>query len=100
MQTLKRNKVAQLVGILLLTLLAGCPEWNSHPVVVERDFGNSARNMVKNQTLYPEHGQNDKPVLGMDGQKAQGVIKAYRVPASEPLEKAKDGAEFDMNVGK
>jgi hypothetical protein len=52
--------------------------------------------MVKNQTLYPEHGQNDKPVLGMDGQKAQGIIKAYRQPASGKLEDAKQAVTMDV----
>ena len=58
--------------------------------------------MVKNQTLYPEHGQNDPTPIScqMDGQKAQAVIDAYRQPAKEPLEKAKQGVNFDVkNVG-
>ena len=65
-------------GLLFLTLMTGCAEWNSHPVVVEENFGHAVNNMVKNQTLYPEHGQNDHPILSMDGQKAEAVIKAYR----------------------
>ncbi|MDD2659478.1 MAG: hypothetical protein PHY54_07340 [Methylococcales bacterium] len=92
MQTLNNGIVMQgLTGLLLLTTLTGCAEWNSHPVVVQQNYGNAVRNMVKNQTLYPEHGRNDNPILSLDGQKAEGVINAYRQPAGESLEKAKEG---------
>ncbi|HEY8158349.1 MAG TPA: hypothetical protein VIF10_06555 [Methylobacter sp.] len=102
MQTLDKGNIKQaVVGILFLTLITGCAEWNSHPVVVQQNFGNAVNNMVKNQTLYPEHGQNDNPTLGLDGQKAQGVIRAYRQGASEMLEESKQGPSFDVsNVGK
>lgn len=98
MQTLKKVNIWQgLTGLIVLTLFAGCSEWNSHPVVVEQNFGRAYHNMVKNQTLYPEHGQDDKPVLGMDGRKAQGVINAYRQPAKDPLEKAKEAVTIDVD---
>lgn len=101
MQTLAKSSIRQAVaGILFSTLVTGCAEWNSHPVVTEQNFGHAVNNMVKNQTLYPEHGQNDDPTLGMDGQKAQGVIRAYRQSASEMLEESKQGPNFDAkNVG-
>jgi hypothetical protein len=105
MQTLNKGIAMQgVTGLLLLTLMTGCAEWNSHPVVVEQNFGNAVNNMVKNQTLYPEHGQNDNPILSMDGQKAEGVIKAYRETPNSinkgHLEDAKKGATFNVkNVG-
>lgn len=101
MKTLnKGNTQRAATGLLFLTLMPGCAEWNSHPVVAEQNFGHAVNNMIKNQTLYPEHGQNDEPILGLDGQKAEGVIKAYRESASEKLEKSKQGAIFDVgNVG-
>lgn len=87
-------------GLLFLTLTTGCAEWNSAPVVVEQNFGRAVNNMVKKQTLYPEHGQDDKPSLTLDGQKAQTVIRAYRRGASESLDKSKEGISFDVeNVG-
>ncbi|MDO9140667.1 MAG: hypothetical protein Q7U38_10105 [Methylobacter sp.] len=92
MQTLNK------AGLVVLTLVTGCAEWNSHPVVVEQNFGNAVRNMVKQQTLYPEHGQDDKPVLTLDGRKAEGVIRAYREGASERLEQGKEGVTFDPGV--
>jgi hypothetical protein len=101
MQTLDKVNIKQAVaGMLFSTLVTGCAEWNSHPVVAEQNFGHAVNNMVKNQTLYPEHGQNDNPTLGLDGQKAQGVIRAYRESASEKLDTSKYGPSFDVkNVG-
>jgi hypothetical protein len=84
-------------GLLLLALMTGCAEWNSKPVVTEENFGRAVKNMVKNQTLYPEHGRNDNPILTMDGQKAQRVIEAYRQGASEQLDKAKEAVDIDIN---
>lgn len=92
-------------GLLsLILMMVGCAEWNSHPVVVQQNFGKAVNNMVQNQTLYPEHGQDDTPILTMDGQKAQGSIRAYRdIPYSirdGHLEDAKNGVNFDVkNVG-
>ena len=85
---------------LFLTVITGCAAWNSVPVVVDQNMGKAARNLVKNQTLYPEHGQNDDPTLGLDGIKAQTVINAYRQPPKDPLEQSKQGVTFDVkNVG-
>jgi len=101
MQTLDNSKIKQVVaGIVFSGLITGCAEWNSHPVVVQQNFGNAVNNMIKNQTLYPEHGQDDVPTLGLDGQKAAGVVRAYREGASERLDDAKQGPSFDAkNVG-
>jgi hypothetical protein len=79
MKTLDKGNIKQAVaGILFSTLMTGCAEWNSHPVVAEQNFGHAVNNMINNQTLYPEHGQNDDPTLGLDGQRAEGIIKEYR----------------------
>jgi len=92
MQTLNK------AGLLLLTLMTGCTEWNSHPVVVEQNFGNAVRNMVKQQTLYPENGQDDKAILTLDGRKAETVIRAYREGSSEKIEQGKEGVVFDPGI--
>jgi hypothetical protein len=110
MQTLDKGNIKQAVaGILFSTLMTGCAEWNSHPVVAQQNFGHAVNNMIKNQTLCPEHGEmaedprlcpEHKQVMGMDGQKAQGVIRAYRESASEKLDTSKQGPSFDVkNVG-
>lgn len=97
MQTLNKGFTGLgATGLILLTLVTGCAEWNSVPVVVDQNFGRAYHNMVSNQTLYPGHGQNDKPLLSLDGQKAEGVINAYRAPASETLEKSKQGVNFSV----
>ena len=84
-------------------LVAGCVEWNSVPTVVDRNLGHAYVAMVANQTLCLEHGKKAKdpnlcpehgPVIGMDGQKAQGSIAAYRAPPKLPLEASKTGATF------
>jgi hypothetical protein len=90
MQTFPTQKIKAIITALMFTgILTACAEWSSKPAVVEANFGDSVRNMVKNQTLYPEHNQNDKPVLSLDGQKAQGIVKDYRDSESSKLDKAK-----------
>jgi len=102
MQTLNKGKINKpLTGLFFLTLITGCAEWNSVPIVVDENFGRAVTNMVKNQTLYPEHGRNDNPILTLDGQKAEGVINAYRAPPLEKnLDKAKQGVDLNIkNTG-
>ena len=99
MHTLNKTAVQLTIGLSLLLLLTGCPEWNSHPVVAQQHFGLAYKNMVKHQTLYPEHGRNDKPVLGMDGRKAESVINAYRQPAQEKLDESKKPVTIEIDSG-
>lgn len=94
----KGNVRQGVTGLLLLTLMTGCAEWNSHPVVVDQNFGNAVRNMVKHQTLYPEHGQDDQAIVTLDGQKAEGIIRAYREGSSKKLEQGKEAVTFDPSV--
>lgn len=99
MQLFTKGNVRQgVTGLMLLALMTGCAEWDSHPVVVDQNFGNAVRNMVKHQTLYPEHGQDDKAIVTLDGQKAEGIIKAYREGSSEKLEQGKEAVTFDPGV--
>lgn len=99
MQTFFINTKMFVVGLCVLMFMTACAEWNSTPVVVEQNFGSAVRNMVKNQTLYPEHGQNDRPILTLDGQKAQGVVKDYRESSSDKLEKAKKASFISISPG-
>jgi hypothetical protein len=112
MQAFKTGKVTHL---LLLTLITGCAEWNSVPTVVDQNYGRAYTNMVKNQTLCPEHGQMAKdpklcpehgPVIAMDGQKAQGNIITYRLSPHNTktdgtvrLEDSKIGAQYTGGTG-
>jgi hypothetical protein len=100
MPILNKSYTRQAVpGLLLLTLMTGCAEWNSVPVVVDENFGRAYNNMVKNQTLYPGHGQNDDSSLTLDGQKAQGIINAYRAGASKKLDTAKENVKVGVQNG-
>ena len=112
MQALKKGKVTPL---LLLILITGCAEWNAVPTVVDQNYGRAYTAMVKNQTLCPEHGQKAKdpqlcpehgPVMAMDGQKAQGNMKTYRLSPHETendgtarLEDSKIGAQYSGGTG-
>jgi hypothetical protein len=99
----------KIIVYLSLLILMGCTEWNSVPIVVDQSLGLAYHNMVKNQTLCTEHGLKAKdpklcpehgPVIALDGQKAKGVIDAYRQGSVTPIEDAKKGVGFDVkNVG-
>jgi len=52
--------------------------------------------MVKSQKLNPDSIYADKPVLGLDGQKSEGNIKAYR-SGSIDLRQGKTPVELDIN---
>lgn len=98
MQTYSKNNIRTVItGLIVSTLLTACAEWNAASVVVDQQYGQSVRNMIKNQILYPEHGQNDKPVLAMDGQKAQGIVNDYRDSNSAKLERAKTSTFLPIN---
>ncbi len=48
------------LGLALLTL-AGC----SPPSAIEMDYGNSVRNNIAQQVVYPQAGFNPKPAVGL-----------------------------------
>ncbi len=69
---------ATLIVLFNFILLTGCADWNSVPVAIDDNFGNSVRHMVKSQTLNPDAGHADQPVLGLDGKKSEGNMRVYR----------------------
>jgi len=76
--------------------LSSCADWNSVPVVVDDNFGNAVRHMVKSQTLNPNSPYADKPVLGLDGQKSEGNIRVYR-SGNTDLRQGKTPLELEIN---
>ena len=64
-------------------LLGACA---SSPEQVERDFGNSVRNMVRSQTLDPATANRPatEPVDHGDGQRIDNVMDAYRQDVAKP----------------
>lgn len=91
------------VNLVLITgLLGGCAAWDSRPYRVEKDFGNSVREMVRAQTydqskvLHPD----PEPVKVYDGKKGERVLeKAYRQDIGKP-QKTEQNIIFNIGGGK
>jgi hypothetical protein len=64
-------------------MLAGCADFQTTPKNVDRHFGQAVRHTLANQTMYPEHTQQSRQVWGIDGQKSSGIIRSYRMPATD-----------------
>jgi len=76
------NKMIPLLaasGTLLLA--AGCA---TGPEAVEKDFGNSVRQMQQAQTANPMAPADSNPLDHGDGDRINGAIEAYRKGASDP----------------
>lgn len=58
----------------------------SDPVRVEKDFGNSVRNMVKAQTYNPEASRHPPvdPPEGLDGTRGNRALETYRSDVAKP----------------
>lgn len=87
------------LGICLL-FMAGCADWQTTPTTVDKHFGKAVKNMVANQTLYPEHSQQLLPeVRSLDGQKGQRALTDYRLPeVNKPnsVSRAKERVPVDI----
>ncbi|MEE9412922.1 MAG: hypothetical protein V3V22_07705 [Methylococcales bacterium] len=84
---------------MCIAWLSGCADWQTTPTTVDENHGFAVRQMISNQTLYPEHSQSLKQVTVMDGSKGQQIIRAYRAPATD-LRQGKEGVDFNAGVGK
>ena len=64
-------------ALFLLISSTGC---STGPTAVERDYGNSVRNMIKAQTLDPiaAAAPDPNPVDYGDGERLEHVLDAYR----------------------
>jgi hypothetical protein len=73
-----RNLLTISTALVTSLLILGCA--GTSPKNVERDFGNSVRQMVQSQTLDPVTAANpdpDAPDSG-DGQRLNNALDAYR----------------------
>lgn len=79
-------KLAVAVFILISVFVTGCS--STDPTRVEADYGNSVRNMVKEQTYDPDAANNppSEPPTSLDGGYAEEVLEAYRGDVSKPEE--------------
>ena len=67
------------LGVITL-LMAGC----AGPTRLELDYGTSQELVKMNQTLNPDAGQNDEPMMGMDGEAAKNSHNYYRANFAKP----------------
>jgi type IV pilus biogenesis protein CpaD/CtpE len=86
--------VIGLAGLWQASLLTGCA---TGPTNVERDFGNSVRNMVQAQTYNPDAALSYEPPMEMDGERAGAVLETYRTEIGKPADVQKP---IVINVGK
>lgn len=77
-------KTSLLLGALTV-MAAGCAYMPGAAPVVEADFGNSVRNMVRAQTYDLHAAENPQEGIteGLDGAKAEVGLKGYRKEGGE-----------------
>jgi type IV pilus biogenesis protein CpaD/CtpE len=76
-------------------ILAGCADFQTTPKNVDKHFGEAVRHTLADQTMYPEHTQQSQQVWGLDGQKSSGIIRSYRMPATD-LRQGKKRESLDI----
>lgn len=87
--------VATISVIMLSLFMSGCADWQTTPTSVDENHGVAFRQMVKNQTLYPENGKEFRQELILDGQKSEEVIRAYRNTDID-LQQSKEGIVINL----
>ena len=61
--------------LVIVMLLGGCTVFESR---LEKDYGNSYRLAIVNQTLNPEAEKNLEPVYGIDGNTANIIVESFQ----------------------
>ncbi len=61
--------------LVIVMLLGGCTVFESR---LEKDYGNSHRLAIVNQTLNPEAEKNLEPVYGIDGNTADIIVESFQ----------------------
>lgn len=84
--------------LIVPCVLTACADWQTTPTVLDNDHGKSVRQMVQSQTLYPEHSQEPRQVLLLDGRKGVGIYMPYQTPASD-LRKGKETVQKNIDEG-
>ena len=76
-------------ALFLLISSTGC---STGPTAVERDYGNSVRNMIQAQTLDPlaAAAPDPNPIDYGDGERVDHVLEAYRSDVSAPEDVSQD----------
>ena len=68
------NHIRGLACLVAVALLSGC----AGPATIGADYGAVTRANQQAQAMNPDAGNKPAPAPGLDGQKAEQVIKAYR----------------------
>ena len=92
-------KISQITLInfaLGVSMISGCAEWRTTPDMVDAHHGLAVRQMIENQTLYPEHAEQEQQVMTLDGRKAQGVLDKYRSPETKESSESKRPVEINL----
>jgi hypothetical protein len=77
--------------LVIVMLLGGCTVFESR---LEKDYGNSYRFAIVNQTLNPEAEKNLEPVYGIDGNIADTIVKGFQ----ETFEEREREPNFPLDV--
>jgi hypothetical protein len=77
--------------LVIVMLLGGCTVFESR---LEKDYGNSYRLAIVNQTLNPEAEKNLEPVYGMDGNTANIIVEGFQ----KTFEDREREASFPLDV--
>jgi len=70
-----------LIGLIaFLSILSGCAGRTAaqRETMLDKNWGKSFELAKQNQILNPEAGKNPAPVVGLDGQAAEGNMEQYR----------------------
>ena len=84
----------------LIVALVMFPSCGGKPLVqkdtmLERNWGRSYESAKYNQMLNPEAGKNPDPVIGMDGQAAEGTTEKYR----KGFKEESSSKTYNLNLG-
>lgn len=81
-----RNKTIFLLALMLSVAISGCA--GTGPKNVERDYGNSVRQMIAGQTLDPSTAAkpDPDPVDSGDGERLNNVLETYQSDVAKPEE--------------
>ena len=77
--------------IAALSVFSGC----GGTTKLDRNWGKSFESAKSNQILNPEAGQNLDPVVGLDGQAAEGGLGTYR----KGFERKGSEETYNLNLG-
>ncbi|MHC4269359.1 MAG: hypothetical protein ACYSTS_12935 [Planctomycetota bacterium] len=77
--------------LVIVILLGGCSLYESR---LEKDYGNSHRLAIVNQTLNPEAEKNLEPVYGIDGKTTNTIVESFQ----KSFEERKREPSFPLDV--